>query len=871
MFKILLKHLFACIWFSFHITLLFSQVIDHFSDGDFMHNPEWNGNSGSFIINAENQLQLDTIGASQKYLYTQSEFLRNTEWEFWIKLNFDPSANNVLKIYLASDQSNLSGSLHGYFIKIGENLSNDAIELYRQDGVAESLIGRGINGNVASKPTFRLKIICDSSGNWDIFSDLTGDQKFQKEFSTFDSTFKKSSFLGIFCKFTSSNSKSFVFDDIYAGPMRIDTIPPKAISISAENRSRLRIVFNEELDTLNLKPNFFRLLTGFDSAKNIYIVNNTEIIADFYPLLFNKNKTNFIAIDSLTDIVGNQMTKADTLSFIFLDISYKNLVINEIMADPSPSIDLPDKEFIELYNTLDIPISLNGWTVEDGSSKSTIGSIQIAPRGFIILCNASDTSLFKEYGFTHGFFLPSLNNSFDKIVLKDNAAKTIDSVLYTDSWHKDILKQGGGWSLELINPYFNCKTDENNWLSSSSTKGGSPGEVNSVIDTSIDLRSPIIRELFIIDSNQILVLFNEKLNPSNPPLAEDISITNLSKKTMIYQVTEAFYEASEPTSLPITFNHNLLENCKYKLEIKDVNDCQQPPVSGLANKLFFIPDKVDSFDIVINEILFNPHPYSFDFIELYNRSNKIIDLKTLFIANLDDSLRLKQIEKITDSSIIFEPDNFFVLTENPEDIKNRYLVKYPEKILQISKLPSFSDDKGNAVILDSNLRIIDYLSYNSQMHFQLMDNEEGVSLERVDPEQSTQMSSNWKSASSSSGYATPTYKNSQQSDIIFKKDEICIEPEIFSPDNDGINDYLKISYHFQKGENFGTIRIFDLSGKLVKNLAQNDLFGIEGFFTWGGTDDDERGLTSGIYIIVIEVVNSEGSVKKWKKSCTLAR
>jgi hypothetical protein len=294
-------------------------------------------------------------------------------------------------------------------------------------------------------------------------------------------------------------------------------------------------------------------------------------------------------------------------------------------------------------------------------------------------------------------------------------------------------------------------------------------------------------------------------------------------------------------------------------------------VSSNIDYLFFSPAKVDSFDLIVNELLFNPYPNGYDFVELYNRSNKLIDLSTLQIANLDDSMKLRQVYQICDTMIIMKPNDYIILSQNSDDIKNRYFVKYPEKMLQLKSLPSFNDDKGNVLILDTNNKIIDHFSYSNTMHFPLLDNEEGVSLERINQHQKTNYSANWKSAASSYGYATPTYKNSQFTDINIDETEIHIEPLVFSPDNDGYNDYLKIIYNFKNSDNFGTIRIYDLSGRLVKNLVRNDLFGIEGYYIWDGTDDIGNKLQIGVYIILIEIVNTDGTLNKYKRSCTLAR
>ncbi len=63
--------------------------------------------------------------------------------------------------------------------------------------------------------------------------------------------------------------------------------------------------------------------------------------------------------------------------------------------------------------------------------------------------------------------------------------------------------------------------------------------------------------------------------------------------------------------------------------------------------------------------------------------------------------------------------------------------------------------------LNAQGNIIDELVYNEKWHFKLIDNDEGVALERIDYNAPTQQQDNWHSAASSVGYGTPTYKNSQ--------------------------------------------------------------------------------------------------------------
>ena len=49
-----------------------------------------------------------------------------------------------------------------------------------------------------------------------------------------------------------------------------------------------------------------------------------------------------------------------------------DVVITEIMADPSPVVSLPNAEFIEIKNVSTNSFNLNGWRLSDASATATI-------------------------------------------------------------------------------------------------------------------------------------------------------------------------------------------------------------------------------------------------------------------------------------------------------------------------------------------------------------------------------------------------------------------------------------------------------------------------------------------------------------------
>ncbi|MDP4225955.1 MAG: hypothetical protein Q8910_06210, partial [Bacteroidota bacterium] len=149
-------------------------------------------------------------------------------------------------------------------------------------------------------------------------------------------------------------------------------------------------------------------------------------------------------------------------------------------------------------------------------------------------------------------------------------------------------------------------------------------------------------------------------------------------------------------------------------------------------------------------------------------------------------------------------------------------------------------------------------------------NTEGVSLERINFDQSTNNASNWHSAAETVGYATPGYKNSQYNAQIDRSSEFSVSPEIFSPDNDGRDDLLHIHYKLDQPGFVANILIFDSRGREVKRLGRNVLLPSEGDLTWDGLDHRGGKASMGMYILFVELFNLNGEVRNIKKSFVLS-
>lgn len=276
-------------------------------------------------------------------------------------------------------------------------------------------------------------------------------------------------------------------------------------------------------------------------------------------------------------------------------------------------------------------------------------------------------------------------------------------------------------------------------------------------------------------------------------------------------------------------------------------------------------------DVVINEILFNPLPGGTDYIEIHNRSKAIVDLKNMQVAGRNSNGQVTNAIKISAQERLLLPGAYCLLTADSISTAHDYTLLDPAAVIELSRLPTMPDDNGEILLINAQANILDELHYDEDWHFKLLNNKEGISLERINVNDSSQSPLNWHSASATSGHGTPGYRNSQIYMQEIVSSSFTIDPPIFSPDNDGLDDYVTIAYKFPQAGYVVSITIFNASGSAVKFLARNALCGINGFFRWDGLDEYVNRLSRGIYILLIDSFNLQGKQSRLKKTITLVR
>jgi len=815
------------------------QFVDSFDDGNLEVAPEWTGTSANFSVEA-GVLKLNAAPVtSVSYLSTPSSSINDATWQFDVVLDFNPSSSNYLKIYLVSDQADLNLDLNGYYIQIGG--TPDEVSLYYQsnDEVAEIIDGTDKRLDL-SKVNLSVRATRDNGGNWTLFSKLISESSWYQEGAVLDNNMVATNFFGVVCTYTSTRSTKFSFDNFsVSGDPYTDTSPPEITDSRFLNNQQLSLSFNESIDSISSNAIENYLLNNLMRPASI-LWQDTLVVLTFNNSFELNNSLH------LTGIEDNNYNKLDTImQIVYVEdtpAQTGDIVINELMPDPTPREDLPEAEFVELRNNSNKVIDLQGWQLGDLVSTALLDEYLLFPDSLVIVCANKDGSLFEAFGNVVTVSnWPSLNNSGDHITLKDPTGTMIDQVNYSSEWYNDNLKKDGGWTLELIFPGHKCSSNTN-WAASTDAQGGTPGTTNATFIPKDNIHPfPLNHQIF---SDSVNIFFNESIQ------------INLARITLA--PSDANLAISQNNNkLKVSFNKGLKTSEPFLLTISGILDCNGNE-SELIDLEFIIPDKSGYTEVLINEVLFNPRTDGVDFIELYNPTDKYFDLTGWVLGNG------KQFKTLTNEAKLLSPKSYIVLTGDTDILAKQY----PKGVIGTflnTDTPTMNNDEGSVAIWNNEQVLLDSMVYSEAQHFELINDVEGVSLERVSISVASAIKGNWQSAASTVGFATPGYENSQAALLESASVNFSVDPAVIVPDNTGQDDFTTLYYEFNQAGFVANIDVYNLNGHLIKEIANNESLGISGFFTWNGTNDQEAIVPIGHYLIVAELFNPDGQKKIFRQ------
>lgn len=854
-----MKSIFTYILFFISFSA-FGQFEEHFTDGGFNQNPHWDSLAPlQFRVFDEVLFTTGDFGGGKAGLVTVDTVGPSAEWNLYVRLGFEPTDSDNVKIILVSDQHDIRGDFTGYFVRIGQNGTNDGLDFYRKDVTTEVLIKSMYAGQFATGADGNLKVIKNNLGKWVFYWKPHGQPDYIAVDSAQERTHTTAAYFGLLCTYTDASKDSFAFDDLYSIRMPLlpeDITPPFVDSVALINSQQIDVYFSEQVNIVTAQNLINYTLSLIGNPISVVLDGSNNRLAHLYfgtKLLSNTTYT--LTTENIEDSIGNAMIAA---SQNLLQTPYfaeaGDILINEIMVKPPTATALPNKQYIEFKNKTDEIIRLKDFTV----NNQLLLDGYLQPSGYVIVCDADDTAAFKPIANTIGIVGFNALQDVGAISIRSNDNTLLDSIHYNEDFYQDDIKELGGWSLELNeNGYSGACARELFWRASESVNGGTPSQRNEIIaflvrvnatDSLLSKSSIQIDYHGAMDSSEVLNIGNYIWD--NGVVVQSVSIIN-PRNTIATLTLAAPLDSNKIYHLKISS----FSGCVGYVHLEDSFEyaITREPLAG---------------ELILNEILFQPNAGVDQFVEIYNKSANLFKVQDLMLTeeNVITGNETPSADIASVDGYIF-PNDYLVLSKNKNTVKAAYPNAVLSKFVDV-QIPQL-DTKEDIVILKSALgEVLDKLHYNVNWHFPLLRTTVGVSLEKTAFDLPTQVKRYWHSAAEEVGLATPGYLNSDDSYELL--DDVHIIPEIFSPDGDGVDDVAAITYNFDDDGSVVNAYLYNAEGRLVNHIVRNEPIPKSGVFLWDGTNENNNKNDIGIYFLVFERIKSDGKKLVYKRKCVLA-
>jgi hypothetical protein len=872
------------VFFLCYPACLHGQWCINFEDGSLLH---WNqGRDSAWQIQSDGSISglnslchsLDDSVGNHDQIALPLDSLELeapvTSWKFRIRHGYYPSTANHWAVFLAADGNEHkmipAGNINAYVLGVNFTGSDDTLRLWKMTGDQIGILAStSLNWqeDIGLGPAY-LNVLRKENGIWQVLLEKDAAGNWELIGEGLDTVVISPDYFGIYYRYSSKQDRKLWFDDLcISGLFMPDTLPPSIASGELVDQQTIKLTFTEPvIDSVCLVPGNFLLNPVGAVPDSVIMVTGKSCKLVFREPFPGKTPLTLI-VYRLEDNNGNSADSL-TVDFLFYVPGPNDIIFNEIMFDPSPAIGLPEFEYIELFNRSPYPADLGGWTLSTGNKLYLFPPVVIPGGDYLVLGYGGTAD---QFGSAHLFLellssRTSLPNDGTMLQLSDRDEILIDWMVYEPSMHDKDYYAEGGWALERLDTERQCM-NRDNWATSKSSVGGTPGQENSVNRDNPDRLPPSLANLYLPDSSTLIIEFSEGMDPGSL-----MGLNSYLVKPGPAYPRYVEYLAPENRTVILHFDQSFDQGKQYQLEISEsLVDCAGLAVSSGRIQRFALPLLPAKNEVLISEILFDPLPYCPRFIEIHNPGFKTFDLADLRIAKQNSKNgQIESISPITGEHHLFFPGDYLAVTDDPVGLMDCCYVHDPETLVRCKGLPAMDDREGTILILDKYLKVLDEMSYDQQMHYPLLSSTEGVSLERISFDVSFDHASNWHSAAATEGYATPGRINSQFLLSANLNEGIEIEPEIFTPDQDGHHDFVMIRYFFPHPGAMAAILVLDPRGRIIRTIAENQLLGSEGFFTWDGSTDHGQQARTGIYLVYVRIFDAKGKVRKYKKTCVLS-
>ncbi len=452
------------------------------------------------------------------------------------------------------------------------------------------------------------------------------------------------------------------------------------------------------------------------------------------------------------------------------------VIVNEVLAnEPLGYVTL---EWIELYNDSTAAVVLDGYQLTvNGTPVTWADSLDISAGGYLILCRRlyTDGSSrgFEDYwGDSSGVWgdtpqeslLPTpfqtglkLTNSGGAVELLDGTGMSISQL----SWTED---GADGVSWERLSPASVTIGQ------SIDPDGATPGLVNSLTPLPHDLA---LEDISVSPQNGVAEITVTVINRGLETIQNSqliISTDTFGDSTTPYQIIDSI-DAGEllPGDTFTTTRAYYLDGVYARLSAFLPKDDRER-----NNRSDFVAPGVDFPPVILSEIMADHEaPLQTEWVEIRNRAGDTINLAGYLLG---DSRVLRA---VTDTAVLIEPNEYLVLVQDSEAFHDFYS-QFDGHLLQPSQWPPFNDN-------DDLVRLVDSFGFTADS-FAYTDTYGGnYSFSRSEIGNRVGEWGRSEQVGGSPGEPNAVLLQPEVSDLA-----VSVEPAVFSPDGDGVQDEVTI-------------------------------------------------------------------------------
>ncbi len=581
-----------------------------------------------------------------------------------------------------------------------------------------------------------------------------------------------------------------------------------------------------------------------EASLRIFLNNECQ---GFYPLpelLPEYHSTEFIHFDGLTD--GYYRLDVRLLYQFDADLSNNHqhsafiagaspLILNELLFKQTAG----NQEWVEIYNRSEMPLFMEDFYFEDAASTFTHFTGIIPPKTYMVICRYKQQFLDFYHYVDPDLVIEStswaiLNNDRETLFIADQYGNVFDYFEYTApaSYPADL-------SLERINPY----DDESLWDRSLHPEMSTPAAPNSRLPLQYDLA---VEESYLLKKGALLehtlIVSNNGYNDIDKFRLKCYAYYDEGEEgVLIYEV-----ELQMPADKTYSFLSEIpdADYTTYRYLVESEEDLDP------SNNVSFSYHNNGALPVVINEIMFRPHTGEPRWLELkINKYYKYLFSVTLETERYIIDVPLHNANPYRSRTPFGNSSGYeyIILVNNAADslfIKDNYAIG---NALIVTGLTSIYVSGEELKLYDPSGNIFENFTFDPGWS-----TTRGVSAERINPLLPSS-NDNWAHSIHPAG-STPGKENSIFTPYIPTETALELSPNPFSPYR---GERTIISFSLPERLSKVNCRIFDLKGRLVKNVVDQEIFAAKGSIIWDGRGTDGRTLPVGVYIIQMEATGSD--------------